>query len=82
MLSNKEFIDITELPKYLQEDFASKNKIPFIDKENLSSLDDIEKEYIIYLLKLTKNSVMKTAKILKISRTTLYNKLRKYNIAH
>jgi len=82
MLTNKEFIDITDLPKYLQENFVPVNKIPFINKENLSSLDDIEKEYITYLLKLTENSVMKTAKILKISRTTLYNKLRKYNIAH
>ena len=82
MLTNKEFIDITDLPKYLQENFAYENKIPFINKENLSSLEDIEKEYITYLLKLTENSVMKTAKILKISRTTLYNKLRKYNIAH
>ncbi len=82
MLTNKEFIDIADLPEYLQESFASENKIPFINKENLSSLDDIEKEYIVYLLKLTENSVMKTAKILKISRTTLYNKLRKYNIVH
>ena len=57
-----------------------KSQIPFIHKENLSTLDELEKEYIIYLLKHTGNNVRKTAKILNISRTTLYNKLEKFNI--
>jgi len=80
MLCNKDFIDIENLPKSLQSTLSSKHKIPFIDNQNLSSLDDLEKEYIIYLMKLTDNNKRKTAKILDISRTTLYNKLAKYNI--
>ncbi len=82
ILSKKEFIDIKDLPKYLQEHLPSKSKIPFINKKNLSSLNDLEKEYIIYLLKTTGNNLRKTAQILDISRTTLYNKIRKYNISH
>jgi len=82
ILSKKEFIDIKDLPKYLQEYLPSKSKIPFINKKNLSTLNDLEKEYIIYLLKTTGNNLRKTAQILDISRTTLYNKIRKYNISH
>lgn len=82
ILSKKEFIDIKDLPKYLQEHLPSKTIIPFINKKNLSTLNDLEKEYIIYLLKTTGNNLRKTAQILDISRTTLYNKIRKYNISH
>lgn len=82
ILSKKEFIDIKDLPKYLQEHLPSKSKIPFINKKNLSTLNDLEKEYIIYLLKTTGNNLRKTAQILDISRTTLYNKIRKYKISH
>lgn len=82
ILSKKEFIDIKDLPKYLQEHLPSKSIIPFINKKNLSTLNDLEKEYIIYLLKTTGNNLRKTAQILDISRTTLYNKIRKYNISH
>ncbi len=80
MLAKKEFIDINDLPKYLQD--SQPSKIPFIINENLSTLDELEKEYIIYLLKICRNNLRKTAKILNISRTTLYSKLKKYNISH
>ncbi len=81
MLCNKDFIDIEDLPVDLQATFSSKSKIPFINKENLSTLDELEKEYIIYLLKVTGNNMRKTAIILNISRTTLYNKLEKFKIS-
>jgi len=80
MLCQKDFIDIEDLPKSLHSTFTSIHEIPFIDKQNLSTLDNLEKEYIIYLMKLTNNNKRKAAKILDISRTTLYNKLAKYNI--
>jgi DNA-binding NtrC family response regulator len=82
MLCKKEFIDISDLPKYLQDHTPSKAKIPFISREQLSTLDELEKEYIAHLLKLTNNNLRKAANILDISRTTLYNKLKKYNINH
>ena len=82
MLCKKDFIDIGDLPKYLQDYVPSTQEIPFVDKERLSTLNELEKEYILYLLKTTKNNLRKTAKILNVSRTTLYNKLRKYSIEH
>lgn len=80
ILCKKDFIDIIDLPKYLRDFLPSKSKIPFIDKANLTTLNNLEKEYIHYLLKASNKNLRKTAKILGISRTTLYNKLYKYNI--
>jgi DNA-binding NtrC family response regulator len=82
MLAKSHFIDVSDLPQYLQDSLPSLTKIPFLSKEHLSTLDELEKEYIIYLLNLVGNNMKKTAKILNISRTTLYNKLKKYDIPH
>ncbi|MBN2245420.1 MAG: sigma-54-dependent Fis family transcriptional regulator, partial [Candidatus Aminicenantes bacterium] len=80
LVAKKEFIDTSDLPKYMQEPLPESSKIPFLSKSNLGSLDELEKEYITYLLKLNRYNMRKTARILNISRTTLYNKLKKYAI--
>ena len=80
ILTKKNYIDIPNLPKYLQEYYDSLDKIPFIERKELSTLEDLEKDYIIHILKLTENNMRKAAKILDISRTTLYSKLKKYGI--
>ncbi len=80
MLTKKDFIDVGDLPKNLRDQAANKPRPPFRDKENLSTLDDLEKEYIAYLLKLTGFNLKRTAKILNISRTTLYNKINRFGL--
>jgi len=82
LVAEKDFLDIPDLPKYLQKVNTSDKTIPFIDREKLSTLDELEKEYIVHLLKITSSNLRKTAGILDISRTTLYNKLKKYNISN
>jgi len=82
LLSQKDFIDFPELPKYLRDAPQTTNSFPFISRENLSTLDELEKEYISYLLKFAGRNLKKTAGILNISRTTLYNKLKKYEIPY
>lgn len=82
ILTDKEYIDIPDLPTYLQKSLPAAEKLPFIDRESLPSLSDLEKEYIIHALKQTKNNLRQTAKILDVARNTLYNKLKKYNIPH
>jgi len=82
LLSQKDFIDFPELPKYLRDAPQATNNFPFISRENLSTLDELEKEYISYLLKFAGRNLKKTAGILNISRTTLYNKLKKYEIPY
>lgn len=80
LLTKKTFIDLVDLPKDLLDYSKSKLKMPFFSQEDFATLDEMEKEYISFLLKKTENNLRKTSIILNISRTTLYNKLKKYNI--
>ncbi len=80
MLCKKDFIDVANLPKYLRDYIPPQGAIAFGGHGHLSSLNDLEKDYILYLLKVAKGNMRQTAKILGISRTTLYNKLAKYKI--
>ncbi len=80
LLCKKDFIDVANLPKYLRDYVPSQGAIAFGGRNRLSTLEDLEKDYIAYLLKVTKGNLRQTAKILAISRTTLYNKLAKYGI--
>ncbi len=80
MTTRRDFIDVGDLPKALREQAASRPRPAFGDRDNLSTLDDLEKEYIAYLLKLTGFNLKRTAKVLNISRTTLYNKMAKYGL--
>jgi DNA-binding NtrC family response regulator len=80
MLCKKDFIDVANLPKYLRDYVPPEGAVAFGGHGRLSTLDDLEKDYITYLLKVTKGNLRQTAKILSISRTTLYNKLAKYAI--
>lgn len=49
---------------------------------HLPSLSDSEREHILTVLHSTEFNMQKSAKILSVSRTTLYRKLSKYNIGH
>jgi DNA-binding NtrC family response regulator len=80
MLCKKDFIDVANLPKYLRDYVPPEGAMAFAGRGHLSTLEDLEKDYITYLLKVTKGNLRQTAKILSISRTTLYNKLAKYGI--
>lgn len=50
------------------------------DADKLLSLDELEGQYIKFVLKAVKNNKTRAAKILKIDRTTLYEKIGKYKI--
>jgi DNA-binding NtrC family response regulator len=80
MLTKRDFIDVGDLPKTLRDQAPLRPRPPFPDRDNLSTLDDLEKEYIGYLLKRTDFNLQRAAKILNISRTTLYNKMGKYGL--
>jgi DNA-binding NtrC family response regulator len=80
MLCKKDFIDVANLPKYLRDYVRPQGVLAFAGGSRLSTLNDLEKDYITYLLKVTKGNLRQTAKILSISRTTLYNKLAKYGM--
>lgn len=68
-------------------DFIEKNTLPLeiFQMENRAandfSLFENEKETILNALELAKNNKSEAAKLLKISRKTLYNKLKQHNIS-
>lgn len=59
------------MPRYLYYYITLNNK-NFV-KNELPNLENLKKEYINYLLKITGNNISQTAAILNISRQTLYN---------
>ncbi len=81
MTTRRDFIDVADLPKSLREQAAVQARPAFGGRDSLSTLEDLEKEYIAYLLKLTGFNLKRTAEVLNISRTTLYNKMARYGIA-
>lgn len=80
LLCKKDFLDVANLPKYLRDYIPPEGAVALAGHGRLSTLDDLERDYIAYLLKVTKGNLRQTAKILSISRTTLYNKLAKYGL--
>ncbi len=72
LLSQGDFIESSVLPL---EFFQIQKQVP-----NDFSLSENEKEAIIHALSKAKNNKTEAAKMLKITRKTLYNKLKQYNI--
>jgi DNA-binding NtrC family response regulator len=81
MLSKKDFLDLGDLPKSLSEATPRRKRGPVLDRESLTTLDDLEKDYVVYVLNQTNQNLKRTSEILGISRTTLYNKLAKYGLS-
>lgn len=76
LLTQGDFIESDVLPiEFFQ---AEKQKANF--SSTSFSLSDNEKEAIIQALSRTQNNKSEAAKLLKITRKTLYNKLKQYNI--
>lgn len=73
LLSQGDFIETDVLPAEFFQIEKQSNSGSF-------SLSDNEKEAIIHALSRTQNNKSEAAKLLKITRKTLYNKLKQYNI--
>lgn len=73
LLSQGDFIESDVLPA---EFFQAQKQ----SNEGVFSLSENEKETIIHALSRTQNNKSEAAKLLKITRKTLYNKLKQYNI--
>jgi DNA-binding NtrC family response regulator len=63
---------------YLSYYLHLKKKEHLAAKESFPTLEELERDYIGYLLSLTGYNITETAKILHISRTALYQRLNKY----
>jgi transcriptional regulator of acetoin/glycerol metabolism len=70
IIAKKEEISIKDLPQYLLQ--------RPLQGEELVTLQDVEKNLILKTLKETNWNKHKAAKKLKINRSTLYGKMRRY----
>ncbi len=70
-------IQVHDLPPDLVElDLCSYNR----PVDTLLSLEEVEKDYISHVLKITRGSRARTAEILGIDRTSLWRKMKKYDL--
>jgi len=76
LLSRGDFIESDVLPA----EFFQVQKNNQQSSNETFSLSDNERETIIHALSRTQNNKSEAAKLLKITRKTLYNKLKQYNI--
>ncbi|MBL7075449.1 sigma-54-dependent Fis family transcriptional regulator [candidate division KSB1 bacterium] len=75
VLVKRNFIGVDELPTFVK--IAEKEEFkPSLNRP----LKEIEREYIFWVLKANQWKIKKVATILGIDRTTLYNKVKKYNL--
>jgi DNA-binding NtrC family response regulator len=64
------------MPQFLQTFLSSRQLGEKPRGEALPTLDDLVREYIEYVLVQTHHNIARSARILRVSRTTLYNRMR------
>ncbi|WP_461614139.1 sigma 54-interacting transcriptional regulator [Clostridium sp. Marseille-QA1073] len=85
LLSNGECISVDSIPKYIlsyeDEKYFVNKDIDLDDKYNLEKMvKTLESEIIGEVMNITGGNKVKAAEILKIKRSTLYYKLKQYNM--
>ncbi len=88
ILTGQDIITLQDLPQCISEAVLHKNNQLELrnpqrlvcESMSISTLDDLEKEAIINILHSTGYNILKTAKMLGITRNTLYRKIREYGI--
>lgn len=75
ILTYGEYIDTEQLPNLLQNLHAKKDEF-----ENITTLEEMEKAFILKTLKEYDDNKSETAKQLGISRKTLHTKIKQYNL--
>jgi DNA-binding NtrC family response regulator len=65
---------------YLQRYLGLDERREYVKPAGFPSLKDLEKDYIGFLLEITNRNRAEVARILAISRSTLYHKIRRYNL--
>lgn len=66
--------------EHLPARFQSADKKPSVSFEIGTSLSTIERDMIVHTLRFTHNNRLQAARLLGISRRTLYNKIARYNL--
>jgi transcriptional regulator with PAS, ATPase and Fis domain len=80
LMCQKDFIDLCDLPKTLQSKSSVEAPPASADEGRILTLEEAEREHIVHVLTLTQHNLRRAAALLDISRSTLYQKLKRYDI--
>ena len=80
--SESEWATLEEIDQYIQDEELSKQTIHLpAGRQTVASLDEIEAETIKKALQNTNGNVLKTCRVLKIARATLYRKMERHGLS-
>ncbi len=79
-LTRFEKIAVDDLPPKIQAYKSEHFFIGSLDPEELLPMEEVERRYILHVLKTVGDNRTRAAKILKLDRKTLYRKLQKYGV--
>jgi len=86
IMAKGEFIDIEDLPveyreiRKREDSSDAEQSIKDVLEDSPTTLEELEKRYIAKVLKITSGNRSKAAKILGLSRRSLYRKLKRYGL--
>ena len=85
IMAKQDFITIDDIPSEYKESVKPNTPDINLENENITedsptTLEELEKRYIAKVLKLTSGNRSKAARILGLSRRSLYRKLKRYGL--
>jgi DNA-binding NtrC family response regulator len=79
-LALHEQLTVEDLPEKLRE-HAGWHGLPSAPPDELITMEELERRYIIHVLKATEGNKRRAAQILGLDRATLYRRLARYDIS-
>lgn len=80
IMADGEWITSADLPEYMRQGITARPALSYQKRETLLSLAELEEQHIRHTLDVLKGNQSQAAKKLGISRSTLWRKMREYNI--
>ncbi|MCD6320152.1 MAG: sigma-54-dependent Fis family transcriptional regulator [Candidatus Desulfofervidaceae bacterium] len=78
IMTSGEYITLKDLPSEYHQ--KKQGKTPALEPSTQTTLAEVEKKYIMKVLQITSGNRSQTARILGVSRRSLYRKLKKYGL--
>ena len=80
LLEATELLQPSNLPTRISSMISSQPALFSSDSTGILPFEEVERQILIHALKAMDNNVMKTAQALKMARSTLYRKLKLYQL--